>query len=192
MRIVGGRLKGRALVAPEGDAVRPTSDRAREALFNILEHGPYRPGGGSVVAGARVLDVFAGSGAVGLEALSRGAVQATFIEAHHAALPALAGNIKKLGETERAAIIHADARKPPRAAQPAGLVFLDPPYGKDMIGPALSALRTAGWIDAASLIVAELARKESLTLPDGFTVLEERSYGAARLVFSRWSAAPAS
>ncbi|HWK46458.1 MAG TPA: 16S rRNA (guanine(966)-N(2))-methyltransferase RsmD [Stellaceae bacterium] len=185
MRIVGGRLKGRALAPPPDETIRPTSDRAREALFNILEHGSYKPGGGSVVTGARVLDAFAGTGAIGLEALSRGAVQATFIEAHQVVLPILAGNIKKLGETDRAAIIHADARKPPRAAAPADVAFLDPPYGKGLAVPALVALVKAGWIGAATLIIVEVAAKEVLELPAGFETLEERRYGAARLMFAR-------
>jgi len=183
MRIIAGRHKGRRLVAPPGDAVRPTSDRAREALFDILAHG--RLAEGPAFEAAHVLDVFAGTGAFGLEALSRGARHATFIEKDRTALAALRGNIAALGETERTTLLASDARRLPRAAAPASLAFLDPPYGEDLAAPALAALAAAGWLATDSLVLIELAAREALALPPGFTLLEERRYGAARFVFLR-------
>jgi 16S rRNA (guanine966-N2)-methyltransferase len=183
MRIIGGRHRGRRLAAPEGLAVRPTADRAREALFDILGHGRFAEG--PVWLEARVLDAFAGTGAFGLEALSRGAQHASFMEKDRAARAALLGNVRALGEAGRAAIIAADALHPPPAAQPCTLAFLDPPYGEDLAAPALAALAAAGWLASGALVVVELAARRPVAAPSGFAPLEERRYGAARLVFLR-------
>ena len=184
MRIVAGKHRGRTLTAPAGEALRPTGERAREALFDILAHGRFaeRP----VFEDARVLDAFAGTGAFGLEALSRGATHASFIENDRAALKALRANIAALGEERNAAIVPADALHPPRAGAPCSLIFLDPPYREDLAAPALTALAAAGWIAPEALAVVEVAARQKLAPPDGFTLLEERRYGAARLVFLRF------
>jgi 16S rRNA (guanine966-N2)-methyltransferase len=183
MRIIAGRHKGRRLAAPPGGVVRPTSDRAREALFDILAHGRFADG--PVFDATPVLDAFAGTGAFGLEALSRGASHATFIEKGRAALVALRSNIAALGEAERATVLASDALRPPRAATPAPLAFLDPPYGEDLAAPALTALAAAGWLAPDALVVVEVAARQALVLPPGFAVLEERRYGTARFVFLR-------
>ena len=187
MRIIAGRHRGRALKAPEGLDVRPTSDRAREALFDILAHGRFadRP----VFEDARVLDAFAGTGAFGLEALSRGADHASFIEKDRAALAALRANIAALGEEKRAAVLPGDAGAPPPAGQPVTLAFLDPPYGQDLAPAALAALAARGWLAPGALVVVEAAAREKLEPPAEFTLLQERRYGAARLVFLRYRAA---
>jgi 16S rRNA (guanine966-N2)-methyltransferase len=171
------------LRAPEGRAVRPTSDRAREALFDILAHGRFadRP----VFEEAHVLDAFAGTGAFGLEALSRGAAHASFIEKDKGALAILRGNIAMLGEERRTAVLAADALHPPQAAAPVTLAFLDPPYGEDLAAPALAALGAARWLAPEALAIVEIAARQKLAPPPGFTLLEERRYGAARLVFLR-------
>jgi len=187
MRIIAGKHRGRPLAAPHGDMVRPTSDRAREALFNILTHGALAAGGPEY-AGARVLDAFAGTGAFGLEALSRGAAEAVFIENSRAALAALRQNIATLDETGRAQIITGDATAPPRALAPCALAFLDPPYREGLAAPALAALGVAGWLAPGALCVVELAATERFDPPAGFTPLDERRYGAARLVFLRLDA----
>jgi 16S rRNA (guanine966-N2)-methyltransferase len=187
MRIIAGKHRGRALEAPEGRAVRPTSDRAREALFDILAHGRFADH--PVCEGARVLDAFAGTGALGLEALSRGAAQASFIEMDRAALAALRANINALGEERNAAVLPGDARHPPKAGAPVTLAFLDPPYGEDVAAPALAALAATGWLAPGALAVVEVGAKQKLGAPPGFTLLEERRYGAARLVFLRFSGA---
>jgi len=186
MRIVGGSHRGRRLVAPPGEAVRPTSDRAREALFDILSHGGFAAAG-IPFAGKAVLDAFAGTGALGLEALSRGAAQAFFIDSERDALAALRRNIAALGEEERAQVIAGDPTRPPRAGAACALVFLDPPYNSGLAAPALAALGEAGWLAPDALAVVEVAAREPFIPPPGFTIIDERRYGAARLVFLRRS-----
>src|SRR5712692_9893484 len=189
LRIVGGSHRGRRLVAPPGEAVRPTSDRAREALFNILSHGDLAASG-LPFAGRPVLDAFAGTGALGLEALSRGASAAAFIESERDALAALRRNIAALGEADRAHIAAGDATRPPRAVFACAVAFLDPPYHSGLAAPALGALAAAGWLTPDALVVTEVAAREDLPLPAGFIIMDERTYGAARLVFLRRERAP--
>ena len=185
MRIVGGSHRGRRLLAPPGEKVRPTSDRAREALFDILSHGKLAADGVPFVEAA-VLDAFAGTGAFGLEALSRGAAEAVFIEQDRAALAILQANIASLGERGRTRVIPGDATRPPRATSPCAVVFLDPPYRSGLAAPALEALAAAGWLAAGALALVELAAREQLVPPSGFVIIDERRYGAARLVFLRY------
>jgi 16S rRNA (guanine966-N2)-methyltransferase len=182
MRIVGGSHRGHRLSAPPGEAVRPTGDRVREALFDIVSHGRFAAAG-SPFAGIAVLDAFAGTGALGLEALSRGAALAVFIERDSAALAALHRNVAALGEGPRARIIPGDATRPPRGEAACAVAFLDPPYGSGLAPPALAALAAAGWLAAGALAVVELAAREGFAPPAGFALLDERVYGAARLVF---------
>jgi len=183
VRIVAGQHRGRVLQSPASDAVRPTSDRARESLFNILEHGKLATGGLSPVRGARVLDCFCGTGALGLEALSRGAAAAIFLDLDPAALSLARANAKTLCETSRAEFITADARRPPRATSPRTLVFLDPPYGEGLAGPALLALADAGWFGPGAIAVVETAHHEDVPVPEGFAAVDERRYGKAKLTF---------
>jgi 16S rRNA (guanine966-N2)-methyltransferase len=187
--IVGGSHRGRRLVAPPGDSVRPTSDRAREALFNILSHGDFAAAG-LHFAERPVLDAFAGTGAFGLEALSRGASAAAFIESERDAIAALRRNVAALGEGERAHIVAGDATRPPRAAFTCAVAFLDPPYRSGLAAPALSALAAAGWLAPDAFAVIEVAAREALPAPAGFTIIDERVYGAARLVFLGRDGAP--
>lgn len=176
MRIVAGRHRGRVLVAPPGLTARPTADRARESLFNILIH--RQP-----LADAQVVDAFAGSGALGFEALSRGAAHVTFLESHPESCRAITENAAKLGETGRMTLVRGDATMVPRAKQPCDIVLMDPPYGSGLAGPCLQALERQGWLAEDALIVVEVAAKEEFTPPEGFAVEDERTYGAARLVF---------
>jgi len=187
MRVVGGKHRGRRLLAPPGAKVRPTSDRAREALFNILSHGQFAAGG-IPFAGAAVLDAFAGTGAFGIEALSRGAAEAVFIEQDRDALAILRKNIEALGETPHARIVPGDAAHPPRAMSPCAVSFLDPPYRSGLATPALTALGAAGWLAPGGFVIVEIAAREELPPPPGFTLVNERVYGAARLVFFRHEA----
>lgn len=187
MRIVGGSHRGRRLLAPKGEAVRPTSDRAREALFNILSHGQFAAEG-VPLDGAAVLDAFAGTGALGLEALSRGAASAIFIERDPEALAVLHKNVAALDEGARAKILPGDATHPPRATAPCDIMFIDPPYRSGLAAPALAGLAAAGWMAPKALVVVEVAAREELVLPAGFTHEGERVYGAARLVFLRGGA----
>jgi len=188
MRIVGGKHRGRRIEAPPGQDVRPTSDRVREALFNILIHGHLSADGTSPLPGARVLDAFAGSGALGLEALSRGAARALFIESDSKACAAIRANAKALGETDNATVIPGDAIKPPPCpGAPCGIVFLDPPYGRDLTAPALAALAARRWIADGAICVAELAIDDGISLPPSFTLLDDRNYGKARLLILKHS-----
>lgn len=179
MRIVAGRHRGRVLEAPAGLDTRPTSDRAREALFSMLEHG--RP----PLRGARFLDLFAGTGAVGLEAVSRGAAMAVLVDEGKPALAALRTNVARLGETERVRVMAADATRLGRAPHPFDLVFLDPPYRGGLAERALASALAGGWVAPGALLVAEVAAGEDLVPPAGLEIERERRYGAARLVFLR-------
>ena len=181
-RLVAGRHRGRNLLAPPGAATRPTADRVRQAVFDTLWHAPWA--GRAVIEDARVLDAFAGTGALGLEALSRGAAHVTFIENDRAALGALRANVAALGEEARAAVIAGDATRPPRAGAACGLVFLDPPYAKGLVPRAVAALDAAGWLGADVLVMAEAGREEDVALP-GFVEVAAKAHGAARVRFFR-------
>lgn len=183
MRIVGGRHRGRRIVAPPGSAVRPTADRVREALFNILVHGDLVPGG---LEGVRALDLFAGSGALGLEALSRGAAHVTFVERESPAIDAITRNLAAFGESSRATVLARDAAKPGgRVGLPVALAFVDPPYGQGLAEKALAALVAGAWLGPDALVVAETSRREALAPPPGFVEVDRRRYGTTELVFLR-------
>ena len=178
MRIIAGLHRGRRLAAPPGQATRPTADRVRQALFDMLWHAPWA--GRARIDGVAVLDAFAGTGALGLEALSRGAAAATFLETDRAALAAIRANIAACREEARCRVLPADATKPPHAAVPCGLVFLDPPYREGLIEAALAALSAAGWIAPGALVCAEYGTPPAAP-PPGFAPLAERAHGAAHL-----------
>lgn len=190
VRIIAGMRKGRVLVAPTGSGTRPTADRVRQALFDVLAHAPW--GGAALLEGASVLDAFAGTGALGLEALSRGATHAVFFENDRPALAALRANIHACGWDERCQLYPRDVTNPPAArATPATLLFLDPPYHKDLPAKTLAALKAKGWIAPNAIAVIETARDEPLPFtaePETedapacpHTLLAERQHGAARL-----------
>ena len=182
MRIIAGLHRGRRLVAPAGHATRPTAERVRQALFDMLWHAPWSPYAQDRerFEDARVLDAFAGTGALGLEALSRGAASATFLENDRAALAALRANIATCREEARCRVQASDATKPPRAMAPCDLVFLDPPYKEGVMETALAALSAAGWIAPGALVCAEYGVPPTAP-PPGFTVLAERAHGPALL-----------
>jgi 16S rRNA (guanine966-N2)-methyltransferase len=178
MRVIAGQFRGRRLFSPQGAAIRPTSDRAREALFDIIEHG--EPG----LQGARFLDLFCGTGAVGIEACSRGAAEVLLIENDPEALRLARANLAGIGTPPHVRLMAADAARLGPALQRFDLVFLDPPYRSGLALPALAGLR-GGWLAPGARTVVELAARETLELADGFTVEQERRYGAARFVFLR-------
>jgi 16S rRNA (guanine966-N2)-methyltransferase len=189
LKIVGGKHRGRSIATPEGTTTRPTSHRARESLFNILTHATWRDaddhGGTSPLVGARVLDAFAGSGALGIEALSRGAAHATFLDSDAAAIRLIGDNLRKLGEAANAKAIRADATRPPPSREGCDLVFLDPPYRSGVAAPALIALAAAGWLKPMAIATVELATTEDFAPPAGFEPIDERRYGAAKIVILR-------
>ena len=182
MRIVAGRFKGRALIAPSGMATRPTSDRLRETLFNVLAHAYDDP-----VTDARVLDLFAGSGALGLEALSRGASFAQFVEEAAAARGAIKANIDQLGVAGVTKVYRRDATHlgPLPPDEKFSLVFCDPPYGKGLAAQALGSALKGGWLAPQALIIVEEKLGASDILPEGLHVLEQRDYGETALTFAR-------
>lgn len=184
MRIVSGKHKGRPLLVPTGLDTRPTSDRAREAIFNVLEHGVPGPG----LRGARVMDVFAGTGALGLEALSRGAEHCTFVENNAGARRVLDENIQALNETQASTLIKAKAEAIGETGHPCDYAFLDAPYNKGLSEPALQALADGGWLKDDCVVMVEVAKAEALPVLDGFSVHKEKNYGAARAVFLIYSA----
>ena len=187
MRIIAGKHRGRPLALPEGSDIRPTADRVREAMFNLLCHGNARIGEGDAVRRAIVLDGFAGTGALGLEAVSRGAAHVTLMERNHAALSLCRDNVEILKEQDRVTVLGGDCLAPVRAAQACDLIFLDPPYRSGAAGDALAALARTGWIAPGALCVVELAAKEPFTPPADAELLDERRYGTARVVFLRWA-----
>lgn len=179
MRVVGGRLRGRALVSPADASIRPTSDRVRESIFNILVHHDF---GVSVsLNGARVLDLFAGTGALGIEALSRGAAFAMLVDDSAESRGLIRQNIEALGLTGVTKIWKRDARAlgplPANAQGPFDLVFLDPPYRRDLLAPALESLCAGGWLAPQAIVLAESAAGETITLPPALRLADTRTYG---------------
>src|SRR5215208_5285625 len=184
MRIVGGRLRGRSLAGPRSDAIRPTSDRLRETIFNILVHAYDDP-----VEGARVLDLFAGTGAMGFEALSRGAAFALFVDDGAEARGLIRENVEALGLGGATRLFRRDATRMGSAGPtlPFSLVFCDPPYGKDLAPEALISCAEGGWLAPGALALAEEAHDAELGLPPGFEEIERRRYGESKLVFARFA-----
>ena len=185
MRIVAGTLRGRSIVAPEGQGTRPTSDRARQAVFNVLEPAAWAP----ELSGIRVIDLFAGSGALGFEAMSRGAGFCLFVEVDDAARGAIRENAEAFGVTgsvrvhRRSAV---DLGERPASTGPAfDLAFLDPPYGKGLGEQALSGLRAGGWLKPAAVVMLERGSGEPDIETPGYERLDARDYGAARVLFLR-------
>ncbi len=186
MRIVAGRFRGRQLAAPQDDRTRPTSDRVREAAFNILAHGIP----GFSIADARVLDLFAGTGALGLEALSRGAAFCLFVEEDAAARALIRRNVEALGLTGATKIFRRDAVDLGPAGRNGGFVlaFLDPPYGRGLAGRALASAAAGGWLADGAVVVIEERKGEVLALPAGFVPLDQRIWGDTQVLFARYAA----
>ena len=189
MRIVGGRLRGRALQTPKSQAIRPTADRLRESLFNILVHAYGNP-----VADARVLDLFAGTGALGFEALSRGAAFVLFVDDGAEARALLRGNVEALGAGGATKVYRRDATRlgPVSPLEPFSLAFLDPPYGKGLAEQALAASRDGGWLSPGALAVVEEAADAGFKAPEGFEEQERRKYDDTDFVFLRARSPPSS
>jgi len=181
MRVVGGRFRGRTLSAPKSQAIRPTADRLRESLFNILMHAYSNP-----IADARVLDLFAGTGALGIEAISRGAAFTLFVDDGAEARALLRGNTETLGLGGSTKIYRRDATKMgPAEMSPFSLAFLDPPYGKGLAEKALTSAREGGWFAPEALVVVEEAADAGFKPPEGFEELERRDYDDTQFTFLR-------
>jgi 16S rRNA (guanine966-N2)-methyltransferase len=182
MRVVGGRLRGRNLASPASREIRPTADRLRESVFNILIHAFGDP-----ISGARVLDLFAGTGALGIEAVSRGAAFALFVDNGTEARALLRNNVEALGLGGVTKVFRRDATNlgPAHPVEPFSLVFLDPPYGKGLAEKALASLRDGGWLTKEALVVVEEAKAAAFSAQEGFAELERRSYDDTEFVFLR-------
>jgi 16S rRNA (guanine966-N2)-methyltransferase len=183
---VGGRFRGRSLVGPKSDQIRPTSDRLRETVFNVLAHAYDDP-----VQGARVLDLFAGTGAMGLEALSRGAAFALFVDDGPQARSIIRENVEALGLGGSTRLFRRDATRMGAAApnQPFSVLFCDPPYGRDLAPKALRSCADGGWLVEGALVVVEEAQGAAIDLPAGFSELERRDYGETKVLFGRFAGA---
>lgn len=182
MRIIAGKHKGRRIELGKDTSgiIRPTSDFAREAIFNILTHGKFGHNGHSFID-KQVLDVYCGTGALGLEALSRGAAKVTFIDQAREALATVRHNAEKMKEGEAVEYILADASKLGKAKKSYSLAFIDPPYFSKLIAPTLTGLHKGGWLDEDALIVVEHDQKETIEVPEPFSVVDERRYGRATI-----------
>jgi 16S rRNA (guanine966-N2)-methyltransferase len=187
IKIIGGKHRARSIETPAGMTTRPTSNRARESLFNVLMHAGWHEDGTSPLVEARVLDAFAGSGALGIEALSRGAAHATFLDNDATAIRLIGENLRKMGEAANAKVIRADATRPPPTREGCDLAFLDPPYRSGIAAPALTALAEAGWLKPGAVATVELANAEDIVPPPGFEPIDERRYGAAKIVILRYA-----
>jgi 16S rRNA (guanine966-N2)-methyltransferase len=185
MRIVGGQFRGRPLAAPDDLATRPTSDRVREAVFNILAHGIPD----FAVEGTRVLDLFAGTGALGLEALSRGAVYCLFVEEGAEARAVIRRNIEAFSLTGVTKIFRRDATNlgPAGSLARFGLVFLDPPYGKGLAERALASAAAGDWLGPGAIAAVEERKGEPIALPPEFAELDRRSWGDTQVLFARYT-----
>jgi len=186
MRIVGGKFRGRAITTPKHEGLRPTADRVRESLFNILEHGVED----FALEGVRVIDLFAGTGALGLEALSRGGAFCLFVEGSPEARALIRDTIEALQLTGAARIFRRDATDLGAAGTmaPFGLAFLDPPYGKGLGERALASLQQGGWLVPGAVIVLEERAAAEVALPPGYDEIDRRTWGDTQIVIARFAA----
>ena len=183
MRIVGGKNRGTQIFAPDSRLTRPTSDQVREAVFNILAHGVD----GFSIDGARVLDLFAGTGALGLEALSRGARYVHFVDDSTEARGVIRRNADTLGEIGRCKIWRRDVARLGSCAPlpPFDLVFIDPPYGKGLGEKALGVILDGGWLTDEAVVVVEESAREEIEVPAGFDTVSARTYGDTQVIILR-------
>lgn len=185
MRIVAGIYKNRRLESPKGQEIRPTSERMREAIFNLLSHGKF--GRDHVLEEAQVLDICCGSGALGLEALSRGAARVLFIDRQRGSLGLARGNAAKLGAEAKCDFFCCDATQLPPARQPFSLVLMDPPYdAPGLAEKVLKGLYEKGWLAKGAVLAIELPDRAAFALPEGYNLIESRRYSRAQLVLLRY------
>ncbi len=177
-RIIAGHHKGRRLAVPKGRDIRPTTDRMRERLFSMLMHSRY-----PTMAGARVADIFAGTGALGLEALSRGAGHVTFVEKSPASVACLRENINSLSASSETNILQTSARTLPPTSTPYDFIFMDPPYRMGLVEPTLASIVASGWLAEKGVIICELAVDDKIELPESLAMLDERSQSQQRVLF---------
>ncbi len=184
LKIIAGKHRGRNIETAPSKDIRPTTSFAREGMFNILMHGRFS-GENSPLIGKRVVDLFCGSGALGFEALSRGAAHVTFIDQNPKALELAKKTASIIGETANSAFIRSDSTHVPRAVLSCALAFVDPPYDKGLAEKGLESLVLGGWLEDGAIVVVEQSKKEPLKPSSAFTLLDERSYGIAKISILR-------
>ncbi|MEE8294413.1 MAG: 16S rRNA (guanine(966)-N(2))-methyltransferase RsmD [Sphingomonadales bacterium] len=182
MKIIGGKFRGRNLITPSTVDIRPTTGRLRESIFSAVDH---RIGG---FHGRRVADIFSGTGALGLEALSRGATSATWVEKHSLGLSILKENISLLEVEELAKILRVDARNLPGSDKPFDVIFMDPPYGRALAGPCMRSLLEKNWVGETSLLVLEVDKNDEVEVPEGLEIVKTLKQGFRRVYFIEKSA----
>jgi 16S rRNA (guanine966-N2)-methyltransferase len=187
MRIIAGKHRGRNIMSIQSKSVRPTTSKAREALFSILTSGDFLDEEGiSILEGATVADICCGTGALGLEALSRGAKKVIFIDNDPASIDLVKYNLRAFGEEANAITLRNDATLLPTSRQLCQVVFIDPPYESGLVAPILKSLAARGWLDENAVIICETGKREEITLPKGYSVRNQRQYGKTKLVILGW------
>lgn len=186
LRIIAGKHRGRKLEVKQSKGLRPTGSKARGAIFNILTHGSFGPDGESPLMGQTVLDLFCGTGALGLEALSRGAAYATFIDQSSESINLARQNALHMGEDTTTHFFRSDSTSLPPARKQVALVFMDPPYNSGLAAKSLSSLHAQGWLVKGAVIVVETSAKETLIAPEQYDVFDEREYGNSKISFLRY------
>jgi len=194
MKITAGKYHGKNIDARPDKTLRPTSGKVREAVFNILRHGRFfkddrfiSDGNNELVEGRRVIDIFCGTGALGIEALSRGATHLTLVDQNARTLSVAQKNIENLGEAANTTFIRSDSTMLPSATIPCKLAFVDPPYGKNLAKPALKSLASAGWLEKGSVIILELGKQDEVESFDNFVKLDERLHNRTRIAILQYS-----
>lgn len=184
MRIVAGKFRGKKLITPTTDLVRPTSDKARQAIFNMLQHGKVAREAEFSFHGAHILDGFCGTGAFGVEALSHGVAHVTFVDLARSSLKVAQQNVAAIKCQESAQFVHSAVAKISEADQAMDLIFLDPPYEQNLLEPAIAALLEKGWARSGTIWLLERHKKENLKLPQSLKLMDERDFGIARTAFA--------
>jgi 16S rRNA (guanine966-N2)-methyltransferase len=191
LRIIAGKHRGRKIDIKESKGIRPTGSKARGAIFNILMHGLKGPQGESALVEQPVLDIFCGTGALGLEALSRGASSVTFVDQSQESINLARQNALRMGEESTTHFIRSDSTSLPPARRPVALVFMDPPYNSGLVEKALLSLHRQGWLMQEGVVITEVSVKEKLNVPEYYDLFDEREYGNTKLLFLRYIASPA-
>lgn len=188
LKIIAGKHRGRRIETKESAKIRPTGSMARGAIFNILMHGSFGPNGESPLIGKSVVDLFCGTGALGLEALSRGAAHVTFVDQSAESMSLARANAANMGETSSVHFVRSDSTSLPRARAQCSLAFLDPPYNSGLAAKSLLSLGTQGWLEPGAIAVVETSVRETLPALAGFEVFDERKYGNSKITFLRYGA----
>lgn len=188
LKIIAGKYRGKRIEIKENTKIRPTGSKARGAIFNILMHGQFGANGHSPLIDKSVVDLYCGTGALGLEALSRGAAHVTFVDGASDSLSLARTNVQRISEEANTRFVRSDSSSLPKAPRTHSLAFLDPPYNSGLAGKSLKSLDAQGWLENGAIIVVELSHKEILEAPEHFTLFDERQYGNTKIVFLEYTA----